>query len=231
MPTPPPLQAVVDRYAKSLQVPKGLLELHDHTKHRPEQRYMTLAPAIVLSTVSAFEGFAEELIAVVGGFRGLSFAQIVRLAHTNTPSLGQLEDSLTSQLGAWGSASWRTGFKLEVFEPPNLASSHNWWGREDLNWAKLLKQAEGWIQVRHALSHGMTRGYLSEVWPGTLKGGAPASTVLREQKGGKHSLSLHTAQNCIRVFRYGGESLTNSAAGKLGLPTPKWNKVPDFPLA
>ena len=229
MPTPPPLQSTVNRYAKSLAVPHGLQQLHERKKHRPAQPQLALAPAIVLTSVSAFEGFLEEFNAVVGGIRGLSFAQIVKIAHTNTPSLGEFEKDLVKQLSAWSDPNWKTTWALELFVPPQIGDS-NWWKKETVDWSRSLEMAESWLQVRHSLAHGLTRGYLDEVWPGPLKAGAHANQVLRPLKDGRHSLSLHSALNCARILRFGAQALATQAAVTLGEKAPNWRAVPTFPL-
>ncbi len=167
---------------------------------------------------------------MVGGLRGLSFAQIVRIAHTNAPSLTDFEKDLSGQVGAWSTGNWQGTFSLEVFAPPALGSTSSWWRRDTLTWPQMLKHSEAWLQVRHSLIHGLTRGYLPEVWPSPLKAGTPANFVLREQKNQKHSLSLHSAISCARVLRYGAEELAKQAALTLGEKPPKWRAVPAFPL-
>lgn len=230
MPDAPELRTVVARYAKSLAVPKGLQELHVRKKHRPEAKHMALGPAIVLTSLSSFEGFMEEFIAVVGAKRGLSFAQIAKLAHTNSPSLRDFEKDLTRQLGAWNPSTWKTDFALKVFDPPAINGS-NWWYETDLTWNQALDQADGWLQVRHSLAHGLTRGYLSEHWPSPMRSGIDASSVLRPQKNNKFSLTLHGAITCARIFRHCSEALVTQSAHALGEKPPSWRAVPSFPLS
>lgn len=189
---------------------------------------MALAPAVVMTSISAFEGFVEEFVAVVGAKRGLSFAQIAKLAHYNSPSLKEFEQSLVSQLGSWRSPDWRPTWSLAVNDPPTLGSRSTWWGSKTLTWGEALDAAEGWLQVRHLLSHGLTRGYLPEVWPGPMKTGVAASDVLRPQSGGRHSLTFHGAISCARVFRHGAEALSEQAALLLGERPPRWRAVPEF---
>ncbi len=225
----PPLQSVVDRYAKSLAAPSGLVKLYPREAGRPRQEHMALSPAVVLTSTSAFEGFAEELIAVTGAHLGLSFAQIARLAHSNAPTVASLEATLSKQLNLYSTPDFRNSFGLEIFRAPAVGAS--WWRTHEIGWVALASQSEGWIQVRHALSHGLTRGYLSEMWPTPMKPNTPdASSVLREQTSGKHSLTLHGALTCARIFRYGAEALCTAAARGLGLKPPRWRAVPEFPL-
>jgi hypothetical protein len=230
MPYAPELKSVVARYAKSLAVPNGLQQLHERKKHRPEAKHMALGPAIVLTSLSAFEGFLEEFVAVVGAKRGLSFAQIAKLANTNSPSLRDFEKNLVSQLGYWSPSTWRSQFSLTVFSPPALGQS-NWWTEADISWEQTLDQADGWLQVRHSLAHGLTRGYLSEHWPTPMRQGLHASSVLRPQKDNKYSLTLHGAITCARVFRHSSEALVKQTAIALGEKPPSWRAVPTFPLA
>jgi len=229
----PSLQSTVDRYAKSLAVPHGLTSLHNRNKHRPTQAEMSLAPAIVLTSVSAFEGFVEEFIAVTGAKRNLSFAQIVKLAHTNAPSLGDFEKNLVKQLGSWSETTWSDNYTLELYQPPELSSNSNWWRTVNKPWSDVLTDAEGWLQVRHSLAHGLTRGYLSESWPSPMgqRGfHVPANHVLREQQNNRHSLTLHGAINCARILRHGAEILCEQTAKTLGEKPPRWRAVPPFPL-
>ena len=230
MPSAPELSSVVSRYAKSLAVPKGLQELHVRKKHRPEAKHMALGPAIVLTSMSAFEGFMEEFIAVVGAKRGLSFAQIAKTAHTNSPSLRDFEKDLVKQLGPWAPTTWRHDFELRVFSPPSVAAS-NWWTETDISFDEALDQADGWLQVRHSLAHGLTRGYLSEHWPSPMRTGIAASSVLRPQKDNKFSLTLHGAITCARVLRHSSEALVKQTALALGEKPPSWRAVPSFPLS
>lgn len=191
---------------------------------------MALGPAIVLTSLSAFEGFMEELIAVVGAKRGLSFAQIAKLAHTNAPSLRDFEKDLIKQLGPWQPDTWKNQFALRVFSPPSIAAS-NWWTETDISWDEALDQADGWLQVRHSLAHGLTRGYLSEHWPSPMRVGIAASEVLRPQKDNKFSLTLHGAITCARIFRHSSEALVKQTALALGEKPPSWRAVPAFPLS
>ena len=191
---------------------------------------MAIAPATVFGTVSAFEGFVEEWTAVVAGKRGLSYAQIVKLAHANSPSLREFLDGMQKQLRIKDDSTWQQDFVLGVWNPPTVSGS-NWWTTVDIGWGETLTQADAWLQVRHCLAHGLTRGYLSESWPSPLRGDVPAaSTVLRPQKNGRHSLTLHGAITCARILRHGAEAIATASAGALGEKPPKWRAVPHFPL-
>jgi hypothetical protein len=92
-----------------------------------------------------------------------------------------------------------------------------------------LKRADGWMQVRHCLTHGLTSGWRSEVWPGPLKGSVTASSVLREMRGGKHFIGMLGAITCARIYICGGLRIADAVAAELGS---RLNRaaVPDFPL-
>lgn len=220
----------MDRYAKGLAGPSALQELHPRAKHRPTKGFLALAPAMVFGTSAAFEGFVEEWTAVIGGKRGLSYAQIVKLAHANSPSLRDFLDGMNKQVPIKSDRTWQAAFSVEVWSPPALTDS-NWWTTENIGWEAALDQADAWLQVRHCLAHGLTRGYLSENWPGPVRSGVlPASTVLRPQKEGRHSLTLHGAITCARVLRYGAEAIATASALALNEKPPRWRAVPAFPL-
>jgi hypothetical protein len=102
---------------------------------------------------------------------------------------------------------------------------------ETIGWTEAAKRADGWMQVRHCLSHGLASGWRSEVWPAPLKGSSatPASSVLRAKPGGKHSIGLTGAIACARIYTSCARHIADLVAGDLG-ETPDWSKVADFPL-
>lgn len=58
----PPMQGPVDRYKKALSIPKRLIELHP-AKVGNSGAASAIAPAVVLMSISAFEGFVEDVTA------------------------------------------------------------------------------------------------------------------------------------------------------------------------
>ncbi len=87
----PSLQTAVDRYGTSLTIPKMLEKLHPRAKGNPGNAG-ALAPAIVLTSVSAFEGFVEEFVALVAAHRNQSFGQIAKLATMNNPTVKTFDE-------------------------------------------------------------------------------------------------------------------------------------------
>lgn len=226
-PQAPPLQAAVDRFGLTLNTAKSLEALHPRKQGNPGNA-AALAPAMVLTGIAAFESFAEDLLSITAANRGWSFGQIAKLASMNNPTVKTLDDKLTRHLG-WTEAdrAWTKTFTVRVWKPPPLRTT-TWIGTEELSWAGAIHAAESWMQVRHCLTHGLARGTRAEIWPGPLKGEYAASAVLRQRDNGKHALSIHGAESCIRIYRQAGMALTDAVADTLQITKPKWDQVPPF---
>jgi hypothetical protein len=222
----PDLQSSVDRFARSLTVPSRLLALHPRKKGGAGNA-AALAPAITQCTVPAFEGFVEDFFASVLYRQGQSFAQIVRKMNLTNPDIGDFEGlvikefpELTTRVGV--------NFSVDVWAPPAIGKG--WWTEQVLTWAQVKEDARGWMQVRHCLAHGLAGGWRSEVWPGPIRKDAPpASSVLRAMPTGKHSLSLHGAITCARIYVNGARHLADIVAAHHAEKL-NWSAVPDFPL-
>jgi hypothetical protein len=222
----PNLQDSVDRFARSLTVPYRLLALHPR-KRGGSGNAAALAPAITQCVVAAYEGFVEDFFATVLYQQGQNFAQIVRKMNLTNPDVGEFEGvvtrefpSLSGQIGA--------NFSLDVWAPPPVGKS--WWKERSMSWDEVKHDARGWMQVRHCLAHGLAGGWRSEVWPGPIRRDVPpASSVLRAMKGGKHSLSLHGAISCARIYVAGSRHLADVVAAHLNQGL-KWDNVPEFSL-
>lgn len=205
-----------------------LERLHPRNRGNPGNAG-ALAPAIVLTAVSAFECFVEEFAALAAAHRGQSFGQIAKLVSINNPTVKVFDEKL-NQILSWGTgAAWKAGFSIDVWKPPTIGAS-TWITKETLTWADAERHADGWMQVRHCLSHGLARGFRPEAWPGPLRGTIPASRVLRPQSLGRHSLSLHGAESCAHLHRACAQALADQAAKAIGQPALDWSRVPDFPI-
>ncbi|TDX04033.1 hypothetical protein [Kribbella sp. VKM Ac-2566] len=224
----PSLQQAVDRYGVSLTVPSKLRDLHPRKQGNPGNA-AALAPAIVLTTISAFEGFVEEFVALVVGHRGQSYGQIAKLVSINNPTVKTFDEKLTQVLG-WGTGvAWKSAYTVEVWKPPAIGDS-TWIQKQTLNWSDAVDQVEGWMQVRHCLSHGLVAGWRPEYWPGPMRGSIHASSVLRPSAGGKHSLSIHGAESCAHLLVSTARAMANQATTYIGQPALNWSKVPTFAL-
>lgn len=224
----PSHQEAVDRYGASLVVPSKLAKLHPRKQGNPGDAG-ALAPAIVLTSISAYEGFVEEFVALLAAHRNQSFGQIAKLVSINNPTVKVLDDKVRQVL-TWGDgATWKSAFAVNVWKPPAVGDS-TWIGKQTLSWAEAEEQAEGWMQVRHCLTHGLARGLRPEIWPGPLKGAISASSVLRPRSGGKHSLSIHGAESCAHIYRACAQRLADEAASFIGHAALDWSKASDFNL-
>ena len=223
------LQDCVSRFARSLTVSEKLLGLHPRGVGNPG-KHAALAPAITLGVLSAFEGFAEDFTAMALYLRGDGFGQIAnQVGNWNNPTVGQFTAKLTTAFPLLGSTVGH-GFSLDVYKPPAPGKS-GWQNPETLTWSELVTASEAWMQVRHCLTHGQATGWRSEKWPPSLKAkgkAAPnATTVLRPMKNGLHSLALHGALSCQRIYVAGGRHVADLVAETLS-QTLDWTDVPLF---
>ena len=223
----PNLQSSVDRFGRALKVPSGLLALHPRKPGYPGNA-AALAPAITVGVLSAFEGFAEDFFATVLYRQEQSFAQIAKKLNLANPDVADIEalavrefPALKPQIGA--------GFSVTVWCLPVIGKKTLWQDGE-LAWEPAKRAAQGWMQVRHCLAHGLASGWGTESWPGPVrKDVPPAASVLLPANGGRHSLVLHGAITCARIYRAAAEHLAGLVADHLGEEL-NWSGIPDFPL-
>ncbi|CAM4454436.1 hypothetical protein NONI108955_29990 [Nocardia ninae] len=222
----PCLQDSVNRYARALIVPSRLLALHPR-KAGGAGNAAALAPAIVLGVISAFEGFVEDFSATAFHLQGRSFGQIVKKVNFSNPDVEQFEALVKKEFPILAPMIG-DDFSVDVWDPPEVGT--RLWEPARVGWPQARHTAGGWMQVRHCLAHGLASGWQSEVWPGPVKANAtPASAVLKPMKDGKHSLVLHGAITCARVYRAAAEHLGRLIAAQVG-ETTSWSKLPDFPM-
>lgn len=222
----PTLQLAVDRFARALKVPSKLLALHPHGIGNPGH-FAALSPAITLSVLSAFEGFAEDFTATALYLNGDGFGQIAaKVGRWNNPTVrdfaarARIEfPMIEKKLG--------TDFTLRIYKPPAVTSTSGWWNEEEVSWERALSDSDAWMQVRHCLTHGVATGWQSERWPGPIRGSVSASSVLRPRKDGKHSLVLHGALSCARVYVGGAQHVADLCAAEMG-QTLTWAGFPVF---
>ena len=147
------LQSTVDRFAQSLRVAASLHSLHPRTADVPSR---ALRPAMVLCTIAAFEGFAEEILAAALHQRGDTLYQISEQVNFTNPDLFDLEDKINGLFNnKLGEAD--PTFSLEVWRLP--VGDSGWWSTDVLSWGGTKYQALAWMQVRHALTHGAASGW------------------------------------------------------------------------
>jgi hypothetical protein len=142
----------------------------------------------------------------------------------NNPTVSAFQSKCLAEFPAVAGVCQK--FSLRVWNTPYI------YGRpatETISWEETLKRADGWMEVRHCLTHGLASGWRSEVWPGPLRGSTSASSVLRAKPGGKHSIGIIGAITCSRVYIHGGRHVATSVARGLGQHL-NWKSIPDFPL-
>lgn len=222
--TPPSLQSAVDRFTQSLATPHKLLQLHPRAQGHPGNA-AALAPAIVLGTIAAFEGFAEDFTAIALAHEGASFAEIAKkVGAWNNPHLADLSNYLQSNFPLAASAIG-TGASIEVFGFTNSSSQPH---PRLHDWGDILKESRSRMQVRHHLTHGLTTGWRSERWFGPLRSEEPpAAAVLRAMRGGKHSLTVYGAISCARIYSEGARTIADGVASAYGHHL-NWTAMPTF---
>ncbi|MFI2752961.1 hypothetical protein ACGIF2_05950 [Cellulomonas sp. P22] len=222
MPSHPSVQSTVVRLDKALTAARQLFELYPKPRPvgAPQKVYRGIPPAVVQSVTAGFEAFAEELVVVVMLAHGHSWAQIAANANLTNPTLRTLSESLkhvsgidVSRAGTWSLRVWRqSGAKMT-----------SWSRTRSRSWNDVLDDADGWMQVRHCLTHGLVTGTEPAVWPGPVTrksfasqaGVAAASHVLAES-GTKRALRLYSALNAGLVYSHGAARIADTVAESLG---------------
>ncbi len=98
-----------------------LLQLHPR-KRGGAGNFAALSPAIVLGTVAAFEGFAEDFTALSMAHTGSTYAQIARkIGNWNNPSIWDLRDSLGKQFPHMKQILG-SGPAIAIHKPPAVGS-------------------------------------------------------------------------------------------------------------
>lgn len=222
---PPPLQVSVDRFVRALETSHKLLRLHPRKQGNPGNS-AALSPAVVLGSIAAFEGFAEDFTALAMANAGSSFAEIAKkVGAWNNPDLRQFSTHMSSYFPAAKQAI-AVGSSIDIFMCPY--PGRNTWVWKARSWNDALDDANSWMQVRHLLTHGLTTGWRSEWWPGPLRPtDSPAANVLQDKGSGKHSLVIHGAISCARIYSRGAQSVADAVASTQGQQL-DWSKMPDF---
>jgi hypothetical protein len=218
------LQESIDRFGRSLEVPQRLVSLHPR-KLGYSGNFAALPPAVVLGIVSAFEGFVEDFLATALYLRGYGLGQIARMININNPTVSTFQARCRAEFPAMVGGIG-DGFSLQVWNTPTVGGRP---ATETISWEELLKRADGWMEVRYCLTHGLVSGWRSEVGPGPLKGTMAASSVLRAMPGGKHSIGILGAITCARIYIYGARCLASRIVDGFG-ENVSWTPIPGFPL-
>lgn len=220
------LQGSVTKFASALGTPNRLLKLAPRSAGNPGNA-AALSPAIVLTTIAAFEGFAEEFLATVLALQGNGLAQIAKeVGKWNNPTLrewvgivGKLIPPSTKEVLDAGPSK-----KIAVYRE----TANGNWSSGGKPWPDVLEDSDAWMQVRHLLTHGLVTGWRAERWPPPLKREVPAAaSVLRPKGSGKASLDRSGAKSCARIYTLGAQHAANIVAEDLGKKL-DWAELPDF---
>ena len=222
MATSPSTQSAVIKFDKSLTAARGLFDLYPSPRPvgAPGAQYRAIPPAVVQSVTAGFEAFAEELIVIVMVRQGDTWAQIAANADMTNPSLRILAQKLEHVAGIRVSPGGR--WTLKVWKQSG-AKKTAWSRSASRTWEDLLYDADGWMQVRHCLTHGLVVGTSPAIWPGPVTkkalnnqaGMASASAVLAES-GAKRSLGLYSSVNAGLVYAHGAAQIASAVAVALG---------------
>jgi hypothetical protein len=175
--------------------------------------------------ISAFEGFVEDFLANTLYLQGHGLAQIAKKVSMNNPTVSFFSSKMTSELPGIKSKIGQ-GFELRVWHYGTVTGQPS---TQTINWMEAEKRADGWMEVRHCLTHGLTSGIKSELWPAPLKGNNTAGSVLRKMPNGKHSIGLLGAISCARIYVYCAKHIADLTANELSAPI-DFSRIPEFPL-
>lgn len=226
LPLSPDLQSAVNKFAASLETPRRLLRLAPTTAGNPGNA-AALSPAIVLTTISAFEGFAEDYLATILAMQGQGLAQIAKVVGSwNNPTLKDWTGEVRKLLPPLARPGLDAGPIPKIVVDRENANGN--WSAGRREWSDVLTDSEAWMQVRHLLTHGLAAGLSAEVWPPPLRRGAPpASSVLRPKPGSLWGLERPGARSCARIYTAGAKHVANVAATDLGVAL-DWSALPSF---
>ena len=216
------LQVPVDRYLKALTMPQRLIGLHGgRVGHSGNAS--AIAPAVVLMSISAFEGFVEDVTATAMHFQGLSYSYIANVVGRWTNP--DVED-WGKELGKHFSVDLSQDFEIRT----TRGVPSGGWSAAKLEYDDAARLASSWMNVRHALTHGGASAKGAERWPIATRSGKPISTALRPDKKdpGKYHLDLPGARGCAALYTYAARHGTDLLAAKIEEPALKWDGYPDF---
>jgi hypothetical protein len=222
----PSLQVTVDKFSKALMTPNRLLNLAPKSAGNPGNA-AALSPAIVLTTISAFEGFAEDLLATVLALNGAGLAQIARqVGNWNNPTLAEWADRMGKLASAPAEQRIAAGPAKRI--PGYRVNPNGNWSQAGRPWKAVIADSKAWMEVRHLLTHGLVTGWRVETWPAPVKNGVPpASSVLRPKSRGRHSLDRSGAKTCANIYSLGAKHVADVVGAELG-EVLDWAALPSF---
>jgi hypothetical protein len=220
------LQSPIAKFASALGTPDRLLRLAPKSAGNPGNA-AALSPAIVLTTIAAFEGFAEDFLATVLALQGNGLAQIAKeIGKWNNPTLKEWVTILGKLVSSSAKSALEAGPSKKIVVYRETANGN--WSPGGKPWVDILEDSDAWMQVRHLLTHGLATGWRAETWPPPLRREVPeATSVLRPKGSGKASLDRSGAKSCARIYTLGAKHAAEVISKDLG-KTLDWSELPDF---
>jgi hypothetical protein len=180
-------------------------------------------PAILLGSISTFEGFVEEFMAEALALRGSTLAQIARELggdRFNNPSVERWETVVRRYFN--GVSTQQFGVEVDLYR-----TQANFARRTTLGWADAKAAASGWMSARHIITHGGATGLSAEVWPPPIRpGDVPATDVLKPEPNGRHSLRYGASIGAGRIYVHAARHLADQVAAQVGAQL-AWTAMPD----
>lgn len=221
---PPSPQLAATKFMAALRTPHKLLSLHPRTVGHPGN-HAALSPAIVLSSISAFEGFAEDFAAISLANAGAGWAEIATtIGKWNNPTLLDFANRMKLKFPE-AKTDIDAAFEIEI--PHYRTQTSTGPSTKRLTWDDMLTDSRAWMQVRHNLTHGLTTGWRVERWLPPLNDEPAASSVLRPRRGGLSSLGMYGAISCSRIYALGAKKVANAVAATQGVAL-DWSELPVF---
>lgn len=218
----PALQDCVNRYVKALSIPNRLIALHPQQVGNPGNA-SAIAPAVVLMSISAFEGFVEDVTAAAMVEQGHSYSFIAKIVGNWTnPDVKKWRDETKKHFGV----DIKPGFAVRATR--GVVPSN--WSASTFDYDAAEKLASAWMNVRHALTHGGATSDGAERWPTSVRQGELPSYVLKVNSNDptKHHLQLPGARGCAAIYTYAARRGADQIAAHVGQPALNWTGVPDF---
>ena len=220
----PTVQQAIGKFEKSVEATRLLFDLYPNPRPQaaPGKKYRAIPAAAVQSITAAFEGYSEELLATVMIERRYSWAQIAKACDMSNPTLRTLGIRFIHEFNETPSAASDPAYRAMLW---HQRGGGTFWTRDlAVEWGTLMDVADGFMQVRHCLTHGLVAPLGPSVWPAPSSGkalknriGEPtAASVLQARPNGKHSLTLYPAVNACIAYVEGAIAYAEVAARIVG---------------
>ena len=206
---------------KALSIPRRLIELHPGSVGHSGPA-SAIAPAVVLMSISAFEGFIEDITATAMYEQGYSYTRIAQtVGNWTNPDIEKWRIELKNCFAV----DLTVGFSVRTTRGTRSSN----WSAKKLDYREATKLGSAWMNVRHALTHGEATGTGAERWPVSRKGESIGKALRPNQNDpSKHHLELPGAKGCAALYTYAARHGADLLAKSIGEPPIAWTNAPDF---